>query len=656
MHTHLPHLLLTLGAAFCLVGCDKTPAAPVPTPGPGAGRNLVLPPGITNVRVLAQNWSDEEAARYYNTPQGSQMLPYDWFLKLEQAASTTPFNVSATFHQFGYLPRSPGSGNPDGLPVGFAKNGVHIGLTCAACHTGVITVKDTAFIIDGGPTLSDAPGLMAALEAAMQATLADEAKFTRFATAILGATGAADPAKHARLKADFTRVAQQRSEYNHRNFPHGTVPGFGPGRIDAFGAILNEVAVRFAQVKDAKTLIDAPVSFPFLWDTPQHDKVQWNGSVANTVLPLPVFGTRHVGALGRNVGEVLGVFGDVDTTLQETPFGGYPSSVSKDNLNQLENLVRTLWSPEWPRELAAADPRLAINETLRAKGEVLYRGKANCISCHALIDRKDPNREIKAVMRAVGTDQTMARNIVVRESSSGIFKDRRLVQTEFPQVRRLGPIEPVSKLLSHVGARVLIGGQLVQPEDTFIIQHEIHAEVGEGAQRVSMVLTNAEVSGGSLRTAEVRSQAVVIDGLKQQVPLATDLKDLAPRLAHNFKLNDASTPDGGRSFKSIFTADAAAPVKFEYKARPLNGIWATAPYLHNGSVRTLQQLLSPSERQAKFQVGSTELDPVEVGLANAGPFTFDTAAQPGNSNQGHEYGADLDKDERLQLVEYLKSL
>ena len=55
-----------------------------------------------------------------------------------------------------------------------------------------------------------------------------------------------------------------------------------------------------------------------------------------------------------------------------------------------------------------------------------------------------------------------------------------------------------------------------------------------------------------------------------------------------------------------------------YKARPLNGIWATAPYLHNGSVPTLDDLLKPpSERPKRFRVGCTEFDPVKVGFVDA---------------------------------------
>jgi hypothetical protein len=97
-----------------------------------------------------------------------------------------------------------------------------------------------------------------------------------------------------------------------------------------------------------------------------------------------------------------------------------------------------------------------------------------------------------------------------------------------------------------------------------------------------------------------------------------------------------------------------------YRARPLNGIWATAPYLHNGSVPNLYDLLLPPTHRPKFfYVGSWEFDPVHVGVETgspfAGSFTFDTRL-PGNSNSGHEYGTSLSEPERMALIEFLKTL
>ena len=84
-----------------------------------------------------------------------------------------------------------------------------------------------------------------------------------------------------------------------------------------------------------------------------------------------------------------------------------------------------------------------------------------------------------------------------------------------------------------------------------------------------------------------------------------------------------------------------------YKAGPLGGIWATAPFLHNGSVPNLYQLLlPPDERVKKFKVGSREFDPVNVGFDfTGGPFDFDTDLV-GNSNKGHVYATKVLTDEQ----------
>ena len=100
----------------------------------------------------------------------------------------------------------------------------------------------------------------------------------------------------------------------------------------------------------------------------------------------------------------------------------------------------------------------------------------------------------------------------------------------------------------------------------------------------------------------------------------------------------------------------------QYLARPLNGIWATSPYLHNGSVPTLYDLLHPEQRPAKFKAGLREFDSAKIGYesdlsaAGANTWVFDTT-QPGNSNIGHSgeaFGTTLPEDQKAALLEYLK--
>lgn len=97
-----------------------------------------------------------------------------------------------------------------------------------------------------------------------------------------------------------------------------------------------------------------------------------------------------------------------------------------------------------------------------------------------------------------------------------------------------------------------------------------------------------------------------------------------------------------------------------YIAPPLDGIWATAPYLHNGSVPSLDDLLNSKQRPT-YWAKSKKYDYEKVGWVYAneenakGDWTYDTTL-PGYSNKGHDFGDKLDEGERKAVIEYLKTL
>lgn len=99
-----------------------------------------------------------------------------------------------------------------------------------------------------------------------------------------------------------------------------------------------------------------------------------------------------------------------------------------------------------------------------------------------------------------------------------------------------------------------------------------------------------------------------------------------------------------------------------YKVPYLYGVWLRAPYLHNGSVPTLRDLLSPVEqRPTDFYRGYDVLDTINVGFITQGAEAektgayYDVNAQ-GNSNVGHEFGTTLPESDKNALLEYLKTL
>lgn len=106
--------------------------------------------------------------------------------------------------------------------------------------------------------------------------------------------------------------------------------------------------------------------------------------------------------------------------------------------------------------------------------------------------------------------------------------------------------------------------------------------------------------------------------------------------------------------------------KASYEARVLDGVWAAAPYLHNGSVRSLTELLLPSsQRSSRFAVGPA-YDLTTVGLAERQPASATTLVTTGcderdggNSRCGHEgpaFGTTLPAADKVALIEYLKTL
>jgi hypothetical protein len=542
-----------------------------------------------DVAWLAQNWTDEQRHRYYHTSQGSELLPYAWFLALEQPRFTItgapPFREDSYLEGFGFIPDTVSEQNPDALPVGFARDdrfvdpytgqkSVVLGITCAACHTGELFYGGKAIRIDAGPSLIDLQKLTEAIGLAVTWTYYDPVRFRRFADNVLGPNHShADQvllrqALKYYLDTSFTEFKATRNL-----FP--TPEGYG--RTDALARIGNFVFG--TELNNNKNLIvgDGPVNFPPVWDASWMDWVQYNGSIQQP--------------MGRNVGEALGVRSRIN--LIGYPGTQFQSTIHVDNLHQIELLLggdalgKGVWSPKWPADILGK-----IDDVKAAKGEALYNEL--CIHCHQPPMLSDEGRKPEHWTNNTNSDGRQ------------FFK-----VTMIP----LAEIGTDPKEAENFAKRVAESGPL-----------------GRG--------TIPATEGLKYITQKVIDQAYA------------DLK-LSPEEQQEW--------DGYRENTLI------APLK--YKARPHNGIWATPPYLHNGSVPNLFALLSPvSERPKVFYLGSKYYDPVKLGLdtdALKGASEFRTDL-PGNSNAGHEFndgpkgkgviGRKLSEEERYQIIEYLKTL
>lgn len=660
--------------SLLLTACAEPPQPPRPV--------SVKPPSeIDGIWYLDQNWTQDARQWYYNTTQGSQIMRYDWFMALQDPQTKAPFVKSVP--RYGYTAGSASAWNPDLLPVGFVKDTdpdktEWIGMTCASCHTGDVRVNGKTLRVDGAVTTGDLYGFISGLSGAVHATVTDNAAFEAFAARVLGPT-AIDTQKITlfnQLKAFDASFA---------TFVAQSTPDtpWGPMRTDAFGMIFNRVSVIDLNLPKNNRPPNAPVSYPYLWDAPHQPWVQWNGLLANA---------NSFEALGRNAGEVLGVFGKITLTPpKDAAHYYYNSTVRGQNLVAMENQLRKLRSPVWPDSIAGN-----VDIVKAAAGQDLY--KQNCESCHAVLPRDmtyttapitmvplfnwakpdDP----KAVIAAFGTicakgidaaveakmvtinyaaDPKMAVDALCRQSATGAIAGVAMP----PKLLGGTPLKDpdlAATLLSNAVIGAVFGDIAKNPD---LIGDLL---LGDDAPAPWASASSANWSGSgkakstkAIDTSPLVSAAAAGKTTDQHRKIAQILTETAKTVSSVKESTANKAPLSKVDAAAKAESDLADTIKrlLAYKARPLDGVWATAPYMHNGSVPNLYEMLLPvADRSATFKMGTIAIDPVKVGVDSKAPestFVFDTT-KPGNRNTGHEFGASLTDSQRWQLLEYLKTL
>jgi cytochrome c peroxidase len=529
------------------------------------------------VIYLDQGWSQADREMYYQISQGSQVMAYDIFLNLEVAGSQELFRSDANSDRYGLIPQAANPRtNPDALPIGLTKTvftegrykGETVGMTCAACHNAQLSYQGKQIRIDGGFNHAfDIMAYIRALDDALQATLADAAKFDRLATKL----GASSSDAKSELRKRFENNAERVHEY--RTITIATPVTWGPGRIDAFNLITTRMLATETGIPQNWSAPMAPVKPPFLWNATQGSWTQWAGSQQNP--------------LARNFGETLGVFASMDFRSKTLEMGLFDTSTSILNLQKIENQLWRLAPPKWPEDVLGK-----IDREKALQGKALFA--ANCTECHNSYPYTwtEPNKYGKRFLE-VG------------------LVPQKYVGTDPAQFETTQPYAITGQLSGFLPPPYR--GEEVVPTPEF---------------RRVLALESVRKAVALLRFSEA------------------DLLDL----------------NGYRELPP-----APPPVNV-YKAAPRDGVWATPPFLHNGSVPNLYEMLIPaSQRTKKFYVGR-EFDPVKVGIdtsGKSGTFLMDTSL-PGNSNAGHSFedgprgngivGPLLTDEQRWAIVEYLKSI
>lgn len=544
-----------------------------------------------------QGWTDAQRLQFHHTPQGTRLVPYAWLMALEQPCLSLfgcdLFADKTYLARFGFLASPQDSKlNPDGLPVGFArqedfydpetgKTYPVVGLNCAACHTGELHYGKNAVQIDGAPAMIEVTQFQKALALAVGFTKLIPFRYGRFEKRVLGPDASED--QKADLKKSFAAFLD-----NAKFELDNTKPGKGIydneagfNRTDALARIGNQVFA--VDMKNAANFApaNAPVRFPQIWDASWFNWVQYNSSISDPLV--------------RNVGEALGVRAAVKVHGADAKEFG--NSVHMEGLKDLEWLLsgpapyKGLRPPEWPSVFPPLDDKKVT------RGAELY--KVHCQMCHL-----PP----------------------VADLAADLNKPQPTYWWENSQKKRFLIVKDVKASFVGTDAHEAVD---------FIDRKADTGDLGQG--RVSAAAGLDLVTNGIIN-----------------------------KYFEKMKLTPAQQIEwrGNRDPKD--PAVRADPI---YKARPLTGIWAVSPYLHNGSVPNLYALLSPqNERPDKFWTGSKEFDPVKVGHDTSelkGAYLYDVT-KPGNNNHGHEFkdgprgngviGPALAPDDRWAIIEYLKSL
>jgi len=618
------------------------------------GPSTQFPPlePVDEIVYLDQGWGpsrdSELRQRYYYTPQGASIkgFRYRWFVNLELPLSrrrmADPDHLR--FRHF-LVDTAPTAANPDLLPVGLTKhydpdyNEEVLDITCAACHTGQVNInrngKRIGIRIDGGPSMlafaSTKPRhFVPVMVGSMIGTLLNPLKFNRFARNVLG-NDHYDEGK-SELRRELASVLWVLLKQAASDQVKGLYPveeGFG--RTDAIGRIGNNVFGDHL-TPDNYRVSNAPVSYPPLWNIWKFDWVQYGASVRQP--------------LARNLGESLGTGAKF---FLEDPYGRpvepnqrYLTSAIIENLYDIEQTIKQLQPPQWPEQLLGA-----VDRKKAEQGRVLFQ--KICQKCHgphpADADWKAywaPGRKAEEplwIMAAlpltrIGTDPMASINFVNKRfdlSPSG------LTEVEVRRVIRPLYEEDLKRKLAYL-------------QKTGKSKEEIEKARQEGEAAIASALDQVDLDS---------------------VSLGAGLQYLGAFMRELYYRDNRIPPAGQARLEGDGILDLPE-TPLAYKARPLAGIWASAPYLHNGSVPNLYQMLSPvHERARKFMVGHRDFDPVNVGYVLEPPskegWWLDTTL-PGNSNNGHEFragyvpgapqygviGPEFTPEERMAIIEYLK--
>lgn len=618
-----------------VLACTKAaPPSPQPKPTELPRPQLVAKPAFSELRG---GLDDNELRRYYHGREGSETIPY-FMLRAVNAPDGTPF--ADNLERFGLLPDlSPEPGDKLHLPIGMSIDTPEeiarlrirfVGFNCAACHTGEVRTDEQTIRILGAPGRFDIRRFFKEFGAAAKTKAKQPKGLAELVRAFFD--------ERAEVAKDRGEKPPAGAEERRRQVLAALVQAYGQpaglGFAAGLGADLRAIAAGEEEVPAAVALERDP----------QHERH------GRRPTPFDLRRLPHSEPLLRDQAKLPAMMRGWSPPEQRQAV-----SEAVDELMRVIRLIRAriaFAGKVGAMDQPTTDPGPGRVDAFTTALNLLFDDLKLPMDAPVSFPHLWGSHALPLVHWDNDTNSIMGRNMGQAIGLGAVFekenhstlrpRDIHALEELLPKINPPHwPFGPLDKEAVARGARLYERLCRTCHEDP-----SRNPPVKTDRQRLKYL--NDQPHGQLL----IQRLGEKVDALKLQ-----SYEDQHPKVTES----EQKEMERGR-----------LPTKWlettEYAPRPLAGVWATAPYLHNNSVPTLAALLEPAKkRPPRFTLDGGRYDVQNVGLLvvpeRPGLTTLDTDdTRPenlGNCNKGHEgddFGTNLHDDQKRDLLEYLKSL